>query len=67
MAKCQYCRKKFQLPMDCKSCNKKLCISCYSPEIHKCCNYDIIIRKEKEKLNEKLLNQKCISNKIEKI
>ena len=63
--KCEFCKEKTHLPLNCKNCTLSLCIKCYAPEKHTCAKIDIFISKLKLEHTDKLHSNLCKSDKIE--
>lgn len=67
MTRCQHCKKKCAMPMECKQCQIQLCVKCYRPEAHKCEKLEHFIRLKKLDHIKNLESSKCVSTKMEKI
>ena len=67
MPRCNKCRRKTSMPIQCKYCEKEHCMACRYEDVHKCENINVM-RDDKIMLLEKtLMNQKTVSRKIDKI
>ena len=64
-SKCNFCKKKTFMPSSCKYCEKDLCMKCLLPTKHACPKIELW--RCKDSLRDQLLNNKCVSQKIEKI
>lgn len=62
--KCEFCKYKTHIPLECKNCSLSLCIKCYAPEKHTCKKIDIYLNKLKLELRDKTLNNSCRSDKL---
>ena len=67
MPRCANCRKKTSIPLQCKYCKKEHCMSCRYEDVHKCQNINDMKEDKIMLLEKTLMNQKTVSNKIEKI
>lgn len=65
--RCEYCKKKKGMLLECKNCNKELCSRCIDLTIHKCDEIDKLKKRKREELENKLMSEKIESNKIIKI
>jgi hypothetical protein len=64
--RCHNCNKKAGInTLECKHCCYSFCISCYTPEKHKCVKIDEFISKYKLELSKQLLNNVCKADKVE--
>ena len=62
------CNKKIaKIIGDCKFCNNKFCELHRLPEIHVCSKMNDVKSKSKNILENRLLSEKCISNKLDSI
>jgi predicted nucleic acid binding AN1-type Zn finger protein len=52
--RCQLCRKKCGIPMDCNHCKGQFCIGCSNLEKHKCSGLRAKIEKDKETLSKQI-------------
>ena len=67
MPRCNNCRKKTSIPLECKYCKKEHCMSCRYEDVHKCEKINIMKEDKIMILEKTLMNQKTVSNKIKKI
>jgi len=68
MPRCVFCRKKAGLNLiDCKSCEKQLCTRCIDMSIHKCEQLDKYKEEKRKSLEDYLLANKTIENKLNKV
>ena len=67
MPKCEYCRKKFAFPFDCKYCLLKLCNHCINLESHNCTKINNCIEFKRKKLETELNKGKSVDKKINTI
>ena len=59
------CKKKVGLiGLECKYCLKMFCCNHITPEIHQCEKIDEMKEVKNEELNNKLMSQKTVANKI---
>lgn len=65
--KCKYCKSKKVMLLECKYCNKEFCVSCIEIIKHKCKKSDNCRKRKRDELEETLLSQKSIQNKVIKI
>lgn len=52
--RCELCRKKCGIPMDCNHCQGHFCVSCSKLEKHKCPGLKAKIEKDKETLSKRI-------------
>jgi len=67
MPRCEKCRKKTSMPIQCKYCKKEHCMSCRYEDVHKCEKINIMKEDKIMILEKTLMNQKTNSKKIVKI
>lgn len=66
MGKCNICKRKKIILMQCKFCNNDMCTYCLLPETHNCTDITSCIQQSKEILSNDLINNKVIKEKIVK-
>ena len=60
--RCSHCKKK-TITIACKWCNSDYCPTCIQMETHMCSNIEQAISYKKEELQNKLQNQRTVSDK----
>jgi hypothetical protein len=65
--KCNNCRKKKSILLECKYCNIAFCSACIELDIHKCKKINECRKRKRETLENKLLSEKSVINKVIKI
>jgi hypothetical protein len=65
--KCKNCRKKKSILLECKYCNIGFCGKCIELDIHNCKKIDECRKRKRDELENKLLSEKSIENKVIKI
>lgn len=65
MPRCEFCRKKAGLNLiGCKSCEKQLCTRCIDMSIHECEQLEKYKEKKRKALENCLLANKTVENKL---
>ena len=70
MPRCQFpqCPKKYTLIVgDCKHCQSKFCMKHRYPQAHQCEKIEEVMNKERKILKDRLMNDKCVQDKLFKI
>lgn len=67
MARCEFCRKRSHLDMQCKWCKKAYCIACLQAEVHKCLNTEDMKNEQHLILENRLLREKVVGEKLLKM
>ena len=65
--RCKYCKNKKAILLECKYCKKGFCVSCIEIVKHECQKSDDCRKRKRDELEERLLSEKCIQNKVIKI
>lgn len=65
--KCTSCKKKHSISINCKYCSTLFCISCIQQEVHGCNMMSDMISELSSNLNKRILSERCVKKKIEKI
>lgn len=64
MGKCNFCKKKQYLDLQCKFCEHMYCTKCISYEAHTCPCYEEMQSAKRDMLSQKLFNEKTLSKKV---
>jgi predicted nucleic acid binding AN1-type Zn finger protein len=65
--RCEYCKKKKGMLLDCRYCKNEYCSKCICLENHKCKNIEDCKKRKRNELENKLNLEKSEKNKIIKI
>lgn len=65
--RCQSCKKKKKLFIECKFCTLFFCCSCIIPEIHHCSEQKKCVSQKVDELSKTLMNGLCVADKVDKI
>lgn len=65
--RCKYCKRKKAILLECKYCNIGYCSSCIEISRHECQKSEECRKRKRDELEERLLSEKSIQNKVIKI
>lgn len=65
--KCSLCKKRIVIAITCAKCNETFCIKHREYQTHSCKQYHLKRDESRERLEEKLLDQACQDQRIQKI
>ena len=65
--RCKFCNCKKSILLECKYCEKGFCASCIDIVKHECQKSSDCRKRKRDELEERLLSQKNIQNKVIKI
>lgn len=67
MARCNHCKKRTHLHLNCKYCDNVYCTTCLAYEVHACTNMAEMKEHKRETLMTKLEAEKVVGQKVIKI
>jgi len=67
MSRCDFCKKKSSVPIDCSACKLSLCTRCIDMSIHQCEKLEDYKNEKRALLEQTLFSNKTINSKITQI